>query len=145
METCLNLIRRDVMQTYVQAKPGLLAFVLSQMARQMRTLEERYTNLEQSDAFSRVVHSFLILATESGLHGRTITLPFVVRRELLAQLAGTTPETVSRIRTRLRNDGLVSWSNGQTVLADVERLRGLLRRAARENATRRERHNQEDR
>jgi CRP-like cAMP-binding protein len=87
---------------------------------------------------SRIGHAFLDLVRASGqsLSGKVV-LPIKLKRSLLAQIAGTTQETVSRAMMSLRKRRLIQQSGGKINIPNVDRLRSMAEnstpRASRKN------------
>ena len=95
--------------------------LLRQTARQAWMLEERLIHGGIVDSYARVAQLFrqMVEASESTSE-EMLTLP--MDRRLFAKLVGVTPETFSRVLTRLRRNGLVDHSGGLLRFPRSDRL-----------------------
>lgn len=84
-------------------------------------LEERLIHGGIADSYARVAQLFrqMVEASEPTSE-EMLTLP--MDRRLFAKLAGVTPETFSRVLTRLRRKGLVVHSGGLLRFPSSDRL-----------------------
>lgn len=119
--TCaLRLDVAEFRSTLVE-HPDLALRVLDNTTRQLaRAREEAARHAGQSTA-GRVAETLLRLADKFGrpddeTGGTLINLPLT--REDLAEMTGTTPESVSRVMSRLRADGLVATGRRWTAVLD---------------------------
>lgn len=87
--------------------------LLRQTARQAWMLEERLLRGRTVHSYDRVTQLFrqVIEASEQASESES-TLVLPMDRPLFAKLVGVTPETFSRVMTRLRENGLVVHSGG---------------------------------
>lgn len=86
------------------------------MSHQLRYFVDRINDLSSSDTTSRLLKYLHKLKEKTG--SSTITLP-IPKRDL-AMLLGAAPETISRIFTKLQNDGFISFNSKEiTILKDI--------------------------
>jgi len=101
------------------------------IAAQMRALEEQYIVHVSRDVVSRIIHVLLEFARPYGLEcSKAVTLPMKLSRSSLAEIVGTTPETISRAISRLKQQRLFLETHQETIIPDIERLRSLMRPSA---------------
>jgi CRP-like cAMP-binding protein len=135
-DTTILFIRHDELHKRLEAAPFPAMKLLGQIATQLQMLEERYAERESEDAHRRVVRTLLRLVrlSEKGSAampaGRQaeVVLPFPLGRPLLSQLAGTSPETISRVMARLRKLGVVRQARHEVRIPDVRRLHEIRNR-----------------
>ncbi len=80
------------------------------MSHQLRYFVDMVNDLTSADTTSRLLKYLYNLKAKTG--SSTITLP--ISKRDLAMLLGAAPETVSRIFTKLQNDGVISF-NGKEI------------------------------
>lgn len=105
--------------------PAMLT-LLRQTARQAWMLEERLLHGRTVHSYDRVAELFRQVIEASGPaseSGEAFALP--MDRPLFAKLVGVTPETFSRVMTRLRKNGLVIHSGGVMRFPKPDQLRYL--------------------
>lgn len=126
-ETIVLFVKPEILHERVKAEPDLMVKLCQQVAFQMLHLQERYRRLQSHSALSRVGHALLDLVQASGQPGfGKVVLPIRLKRSLLAQIAGTTQETISRALVSLRKRRLIQQSDRQITIPDVDRLRSVV-------------------
>ncbi len=111
----LGLIRRD---------PDLSIHLLQELARRIRASDQQIEYLALNDAESRVFHTLIRVAEEIGAQddssdGTVLRLP---PRQELADMAGTSRETFSRVLRRLESKGMISRSPGHVQLRKLDQF-----------------------
>lgn len=116
-ETFLALVREN----------GQFAFrLLESMARQSLDTEDRLMSRIQDSVLRRTATILLHLGSQSGRASRPPPNPCLPRkREDLARLIGTTPETLSRTLHALASQGILDLSNKGIRVVDLDSLRRL--------------------
>jgi CRP-like cAMP-binding protein len=100
-------------------------------AKFQRALEEQYIVRFSQDVASRIIHVLLEFARPYGLErSKAVTLPMKLSRTSLAEIVGTTPETISRVISRLKQQRHVLETHQETIIPGIERLRALIRPSA---------------
>jgi CRP-like cAMP-binding protein len=101
------------------------------IAKQLLALEEQHIVRLSKDAASRIIHVLLEFAKPYGLEcSKAVTLPMKLSRSSLAEIVGTTPETISRAISKLKQQRYVLETNRETIIPDIKRLRSLIRPSA---------------
>lgn len=86
------------------------------MSHQLRYFVDMVNDLTSADTTSRLLKYLYNLKEKTG--SSTITLP--ISKRDLAMLLGAAPETVSRIFTKLQNDGVISFNGKEiTIIKDI--------------------------
>ena len=111
----IGLIRRD---------PDLSIHLLQELARRIRASDQQIQYLALNDAESRVFHTLIRVAMDIGTQDNSsdailVKLP---PRQDLADMAGTSRETVSRVLRRLESKGMISRSPGHVQLHKLDQF-----------------------
>lgn len=86
------------------------------MSHQLRYFVDMVNDLTSADTTSRLLKYLYNLKEKTG--SSTITLP--ISKRDLSMLLGAAPETVSRIFTKLQNDGVISFNGKEiTIIKDI--------------------------
>jgi CRP-like cAMP-binding protein len=126
-ETVVLFVKPEILHERVKAEPDLMVKLCRQVTFQMRHLQQRYGRLWSHSALSRVGYALLDLVQASGQPASgKVVLPIRLKRSLLAQIAGTTQETISRALVSLRKRRLIQQSDRQIAIPDVNRLRSAI-------------------
>ena len=107
-ETELLMVRRADFLRLIQNKPQIAVKLLAVLASRLRKTDRKIKGLALSDVTGRITQTLLQLAEEQGattpegilIHNRP-------RHQDLANMSGTTRETVSRVLKRLESQGYI--------------------------------------
>jgi len=119
----IGMIRNQDMEVFVRANPDVAFKFLKVMSHRLRAAQIRIKNLALQDTLRRTVGMLLHLAQEHGeetQEGIEINLP--LNRQELANMVGTSRETVTRILSRLSKEGLITLDKHKIVIIDEEEL-----------------------
>jgi len=124
----LRLIRRTDFKNLVEMHPGIALKLLEELTSRLRKADERIESLALLDVTGRIAGIILQLADD---HGEKISSTSVLIRsrpthQELANMAGTTRETVTRVLKQLETRKYIS-TNGKdiTILDQVKFKRDL--------------------
>ena len=112
----------DLMARY----PAISLNVIGVLGTRMAQLQERVRELTTQRAEQRMAHAILRLAAQAGRDstcGATIEIP--LRRKDLAEFAGTTLHTASRMVSAWEKAGLLANNGQRLVIHDLAALRAL--------------------
>jgi len=116
----LLTIGRDRFQYFMKQYPALSMSLLREMAARFRKSDAQI----KMDARERVANTLFQLAMELGVEQREheYLIEDLPRQVDLANIAGTSRETVSRIIGSLQDDGLIERDGNRLIIPDVFRL-----------------------
>ncbi|MGQ0710811.1 MAG: Crp/Fnr family transcriptional regulator [Rhodoferax sp.] len=115
----LYAVPRQALLNACDASPALMRTLLCALSRRLYQAMNRIDHLSLNNAGQRLVAYLLELRRQS--HGNWLDIP--VSFAVLAGQLGMTPETLSRLLQKFRQDGLVSGKGRTVVLLDAEALR----------------------
>ncbi|GAA4690654.1 Crp/Fnr family transcriptional regulator [Kocuria gwangalliensis] len=122
-DSCALEIPAAVFQEAIELHPRLGLTVLDEVLHRLEQAQETIRRLSADNARQRVAAALLVLADKLGdPRAETIILELPLTRTDLAALTGTTPETVSRVMSRLRDDSIVDTGRCWTTILDRPRL-----------------------
>lgn len=123
--SCVVVSRRPVL-ALLDRRPDLVRELLCELNERLVTVIDRMAHLTGARVEARLAQLFLALANRLGERqngGVTIATPLL--RQDLADLAGTTVETCSRIMSRWGWQGIVRTERGVFVIDDRRKLETL--------------------
>jgi len=103
----------------ISAHPDLALNMLAVLSMRLREFTVMVENLALKEVPARLASYLMILLGEKG-NKSPVKLP--VSKTQLAGLLGTTPETISRILTRMVNDSIIKVDNRMITIHDPEGL-----------------------
>ncbi len=129
IEASLLSISRQDLVDLIHRHPELALLLLAEMGRRIEILQSRVKELIQKDLRFRVMHILLRLAREARARrgknddqkeGET-KLDFHLTHEELARLAGAARESVTRILSEMRRQGLIAAGpGGEMIIRESE-------------------------
>lgn len=119
-------VDRNAFERLIQ-REGLVGYRLSKiLAARRRELENKLENLVFKDVNSKLAELLLRLATEYGIDDSRGTLVALkITHQEMANLIGSTRETVSLTLSQFKRSGLIQTEGRKVILADREGLRAL--------------------
>lgn len=103
----VSLRRRDFLQLLCD-KPGVATAMLAELASRLRLMDEKIEGLALWDVTSRVSRTLVQLAADLGVEtAEGMRLDNRPTHQQLANMSGTTRETVTRVLNRLEEQGYV--------------------------------------
>lgn len=123
---CILCIRSEDFRTILDENSGLALRALEVLAARLNESNQRITRLSTMPVEKRVASSLLKLVKKFGKEkegNQLIDLP--LSRNDLAEMTGTTPETVSRIMSQMQNDGIILSGRQWVAISDISALESL--------------------
>lgn len=120
--TTLTLHRSAFLQA-IEAFPGIAISVLEELSGRLRATNTYVEHLATHSAAQRVVRTLIELADQHGIVERDATrINLHLTQNDLASLVGTTRETVNRVLSGLREQGLVRIERAQLSVINLPAL-----------------------
>ena len=114
-ETELLMLRRADFLQLIYKTPQIATALLAELATRMRKTDRQIEGLALLDVTSRISDTLLQLATEQGAETADgVTIESRPTHQELANMSGTTRETVSRVLKRLEGQGYIN-RNGRKI------------------------------
>ena len=118
----LTLNTEDFLGT-LELYPKVAINLLRELAIRLQKSDEQIASLSLSDAERRIAISILRIAEEQGtIHHGNVTIDPLPSQQDIANMAGTTRETVSRIYKLLVEDGHVQRISKKLIILDFKRF-----------------------
>ena len=119
--TNLYMVRRADFLQLVYKVPQIAVGLLAELASRLRKTDRKIEGLALLDVTSRISETLLQLADEQGEEQKTgIILRNRPSHQQLANMAGTTRETVSRVLKRLESQGYITTRGRSIVILREE-------------------------
>jgi CRP-like cAMP-binding protein len=127
-DSCLiTEVPRDVIQNLLKRRPKMMADLFTIVARRRREVEERLQHLVFRDVNAKLAELMLDLGEQYGHEGDDgIRVGLKITHQEMANLIGSTRETVSLNISRFRRKGLINLERRQIILTDLDGLKALL-------------------
>ena len=115
-EARVLILKREDFADFLKSAPAAALNVLAEMSRRLRKADEIISNLALLDVFGRVARVLLDLASEDGKECEEgIEISARPTQQEIANMAGTSRETVSRALSEFQKRGLIQ-ATGRSIL-----------------------------
>lgn len=111
-------IEREDFLSFLVHRPEVALRIMGVLGGRLRDAQSRLRDIAGERVEQRLARTLLMLSSKLGT-----TLPFTKRE--IADMAGTTAETASRVMSRLKDGGIIRSVRGKTIIIDEARLRSL--------------------
>lgn len=102
--------------------PSIALRIMKDLTRRIRQINQQVEDLAFKDVHGRVSSTlFQLLETEEGISGQTLTRLRMTHQDL-ANMVGSSRETVTRALNRLQNEGIIAISHQQIQILDRDYL-----------------------
>ncbi len=91
------------------------------MANNLSSAEEKLLKLAYDSVRKRVAEALLFIVKKCQVGGEK-DLTFILNRDIISSLAGTSPESVSRNLTDFKEEGLIETDKGKINILDLRKL-----------------------
>jgi CRP/FNR family transcriptional regulator, cyclic AMP receptor protein len=119
-------ISKEIFLSYLQNNPTFSMAVMRKLSKNLRELDERLVNILSMRAEQRVCVEIISMAKPTSVESGFCCVVEMPTHSNFANLVGLSRETVSRVLSRLRSDGLVKISGN---VLDILDRKGLENRA----------------
>ena len=125
------MIPREVIEDLVRRHPEVSVGIVKLVGLRLRRVERRLKNLLFVPSRQRLVHLLLELAEQYGKSAsQGVRLGISLSHQELANVIGTTRETVTVLLGQMESEGLVRIARRKLVINDLDRLARSVHREA---------------
>ena len=123
-EAELLVIRREEFLQMLHDFPQIAINLLKELAQRIRKSDEHIKSLSLQDATGRVASTLLRIAEDSGVFRRgMVEIQELPLQQDLANMAGTSRETISRVIKSLCSQGYLKKESGKIIILDYENFK----------------------
>ncbi|MFH0920830.1 MAG: Crp/Fnr family transcriptional regulator [Fibrobacterota bacterium] len=122
--TELLLLRREELLAQLETNPRLALSMLVEFSRRLRAADTRITSLALLGVYGRVANTITELAHNKGRRvGNMTVIEDRPTQQEIADMSGTTRETVSRVLSKLQRSGTLIVERDKIVILRMEELK----------------------
>jgi CRP/FNR family transcriptional regulator len=116
-------IPREHFFEVLQKNPAFMRRVVKAICHEMGIMEEKMAELAHKSVRERLAANLVMLKETYGMEGEGSELiDLALSREDLASIVGTATETVIRLLSEFKNDGLISFEGKKIRVLDAKKL-----------------------
>jgi CRP/FNR family cyclic AMP-dependent transcriptional regulator len=117
----LLVMRRVDFMEVLQTMPQVSMAMIRELARRLRFSDWQIQNLCTRNAEARIAASLIYLAEETGTtHRGSVTIPYLPHQKDLANIAGTSRETVSRVLKSFKDRKECNREGRTMIIHDID-------------------------
>ena len=125
----LMVIRREDFLQMLKDYPQIAINLLKELAQRIRKSDEHIKSLSLQDATGRVASTLLRIAEDSGVFRKgQVEISELPLQQDLANMAGTSRETISRVIKSLMLKGYLKKEKGKIIILDYEKFKSIFSR-----------------
>ncbi len=116
-------IPKEIFFEILQKNPAFMKKVVKAVCHEMGIMEDRMAEVAHKSVRERLAANLLMLKETYGMEGEGSTLiDIALSREDLAAIVGTATETVIRLLSEFKNDGLIAFEGKKIRVVDSRKL-----------------------
>jgi CRP-like cAMP-binding protein len=118
------IIRREDFLQMLHDYPQIAINLLKELAHRLRRSDSQIKSLSLQNATGKVASTLLRIADDSGkIHKGQVEIPRLPPQQDLANMAGTSRETISRVIKSLTEQGYLRKEGSRLIILDYESFR----------------------
>ena len=118
------MLRREDLLRLIERTPQIAIKLMAELTIRLRKTDQKIESLALLDVAGRVASALLQLAADEGEGGpEGLAIRNHPTQQLLANMTGTTRETVSRVLKRFRNEGYMATRGRNWIILREEDMR----------------------
>jgi CRP-like cAMP-binding protein len=120
----IMVIRREDFLQMLHDYPQIAINLLKELAQRLRRSDAQIKSLSLQNATGKVASTLLRIADDSGkIHLGQVEIPRLPPQQDLANMAGTSRETISRVLKTLTKQGYLKKEGSRLIIKDYESFR----------------------
>lgn len=126
-DAAVGIIRNRDLEEIIKASPEMSLRLVRLLASKLLEAQHKIRDLTFNDVFSRTASQIVKLAADHGRNiGNGVVVDIRLSRQELAELAGTTRETVSRAVSRFKKEKSIGEQDDKLVILNMEKLKSWI-------------------
>ncbi|HCV41870.1 MAG TPA: hypothetical protein DGH68_00175 [Bacteroidetes bacterium] len=124
--TTVCIISKDTILLLLREAPAVALRLLAKMAHELRTSEEQMLDVAYTSVRQRIAQTLLFLMRKTRAGGKDVaSLEVPLLRKEIADMIGTTPETLSRTLRQFSQAGILKVTRSNICVQKLSRLQSL--------------------
>ena len=122
-DASLYFIPKEAFFLLIEKNSKFALQVLQLFSKELKEAEKKITTIAQRPVKERIAQSLLLLCEYYGFEKDGCTLAIVITREEIANISGSTRETVIRALLEFQKDNIIALSGKEIKILQMEALR----------------------
>ncbi len=127
-DACVGIIKNSDLERLVLGNNKLALQLIKALSQRLIYAQQKIKNLALGDVLARTAETLLRLGREHGRPGEqgAVVVSLDLSRQELANLVGTTRETVTRTLSALKKDKIIDLADDSIIILKPEKLRSYI-------------------
>jgi CRP/FNR family transcriptional regulator, cyclic AMP receptor protein len=126
-DSTIGIIKNSQLEALIQNNTELALKIIKVLAKKLIFAQHKIKDLAFNDVFARTASQILKLAKEYGSKtDKGLTINIELSRQELADMVGTTRETVSRAIGKFKKEKSITEDNDKLVILNIEKLKSWI-------------------
>ncbi|SHM17416.1 CRP/FNR family transcriptional regulator, anaerobic regulatory protein [Caldanaerovirga acetigignens] len=122
-DSVVGFIKNEDLESFIKKSPDLAIKIIRIMAARLRDSQEKIKDLALKDTYDRTACMLHKISLDYGQRtSRGIEIDLPVTRQELAALVGTSRETVTRILSQMKKNGIIDIDRQKIIVLDERKL-----------------------
>ena len=123
-DSLVGVIRNRELEALLVQQPRLAVHIIRVMSKKLLYIQSKVKTFALADSQAKIAQTLEYLLERYGRQtGRGVEVALEINRQDIANMAGTTRETVSRVFRTLKDDGVLEDDERRIVVREPRRLR----------------------
>ena len=123
-DSLVGVIRNRELEVLLVQQPRLAVHIIRVMSKKLLYIQSKVKTFALADSQAKIAQTLEYLLERYGRQtGRGVEVALEINRQDIANMAGTTRETVSRVFRTLKDDGVLEDDERRIVVREPRRLR----------------------
>ncbi|WP_378954330.1 Crp/Fnr family transcriptional regulator [Pelosinus sp. sgz500959] len=123
-ESCVGIIRNSELEKIIINHPHVAMNIIQVMSKKLLFIQQKVNSLAFSDSYAKIAQTIELLSRRHGKETcRGLEIDAAITRLDIANLAGTTRETVSRVLSVIKKEKILEEDERRIIILDVNGLR----------------------
>lgn len=120
----IGIIRNRDIENFLRLHPDITLQIIKIMSKRLRLAQMQIRDLALNNAYGRLVNTLIKLASEHGIKTPDgIKINLILGQQDLANMIGTSRETVARFCSDLKKNGAISVNKQYITILDEKKLK----------------------
>ena len=123
-DSLVGVIRNRELEALLVQQPRLAVHIIRVMSKKLLYIQSKVKTFALADSQAKIAQTLEYLLERYGRQtGRGVEVALEINRQDIANMAGTTRETVSRVFRTLKDDGVLEDDERRIIVREPRRLR----------------------
>ena len=123
-DSLVGVIRNRELEVLLVQQPRLAVHIIRVMSKKLLYIQSKVKTFALADSQAKIAQTLEYLLDRYGRQtGRGVEVALEINRQDIANMAGTTRETVSRVFRTLKDDGVLEDDERRIIVREPRRLR----------------------